>query len=360
MKGKLSYMAPEQVTTKDVDRRVDIFALGCVLYETTLGVRPFHGEDALATLYQLLEQPILPPSAHLTSYPPGLEKIVVKALAKDPNDRYQTAEELAQALEGWLASTRTIVTESHVSEGLRSALGERIDARNQLIQETAAKIDAAQAASEAAVTVDAPLDSGAPTLESANTARSLDVQPAEGPSRSLRWALLGAAAAAVLGVGVVAASGARSKASQPVASAVDAPTTVASGPVPAERVVITIRTEPGDAVIQIDDGPPLPNPYQATVQPDARDRMLRARAAGYEDRSQAVKFDQTKEIVLVLPRATGATSDVKPGRPGGGVAAVRPSAGVTTATATPQLGELPALKKKKRQLDNDNPFAPKE
>jgi serine/threonine protein kinase len=211
MKGKLSYMAPEQVTTKDVDRRVDIFALGCVLYEATVGTRPFHGEDALATLYQLLEQPIAPPSAHLTSYPPGLEKIVVKALAKDPNERYQTAEDLAQALEGWLASTRTIVTETQVSEALRSALGERIDARNQLIQETTVKIDAAQAsANEAAEAAEASADSAAPTLESANTARSLDVRPEEGMSRSLRWALLGAAAAAALGVGVVAAKGQRS------------------------------------------------------------------------------------------------------------------------------------------------------
>jgi hypothetical protein len=124
--------------------------------------------------------------------------------------------------------------------------------------------------------------------------------------------------------------------------------------------VITIRTEPSDAVIQIDDGPPLANPYQATVQPDARDRMLRARAPGYEDRSQSVKFDQTKEIVLVLPRAAGATTDVKPGRPVGGGVAPRSSGGATPATATPQLGELPTVKKKKRPLDNDNPFAPKE
>src|SRR5690606_40732857 len=56
VKGKLSYMAPEQVKSKDVDRRADVFSLGCLLYLTTVGRRPFHGDDALATLYQILEK----------------------------------------------------------------------------------------------------------------------------------------------------------------------------------------------------------------------------------------------------------------------------------------------------------------
>ena len=83
IKGKLSYMAPEQVTQKDVDRRADVFALGCVLYEATVGERPFHGNDAVATLYQLLEQPLVLPSARLPGYPPDLEEIVRKALERD-------------------------------------------------------------------------------------------------------------------------------------------------------------------------------------------------------------------------------------------------------------------------------------
>ena len=54
VKGKLSYMAPEQVTTRDVDRRADVFALGCVLYETTLGVRPFHGRSSVELASSIL------------------------------------------------------------------------------------------------------------------------------------------------------------------------------------------------------------------------------------------------------------------------------------------------------------------
>src|ERR1041384_1833227 len=63
VKGKLSYMAPEQVTSKTIDRRADVFALGCVLYEAALGVRPFHGADALATIYKILEEDLPLPHA---------------------------------------------------------------------------------------------------------------------------------------------------------------------------------------------------------------------------------------------------------------------------------------------------------
>ena len=114
IKGKLSYMAPEQVTQRDVDRRADIFAVGCVLYEATVGERPFHGDDAVATLYQFLERPLVLPSTRLPGYPSGLEEIVVKALEREPADRYQTAEELSVALSLWIASQGRLVTERDV------------------------------------------------------------------------------------------------------------------------------------------------------------------------------------------------------------------------------------------------------
>ncbi len=130
VKGKLSYMAPEQVTTKDIDRRADVFALGCVLYEASTGERPFHGEDALATLYQLLEQPVTPaePAAR-GGYPPGLEAIVLRALAREPGDRYQTCEEMGRDLEGWLSSERMMITDAGVGKVVQTEMGERIRTR---------------------------------------------------------------------------------------------------------------------------------------------------------------------------------------------------------------------------------------
>jgi serine/threonine protein kinase len=140
VKGKLSYMAPEQVTSKDIDRRADIFALGCVLYEAALGVRPFHGADALATMYKILEEDLTPPRALDATFPEGLEPVLIKALAKDPNDRYQTAEELREALLEYLASTRRPYADKHIAELMGSTLGSTLKERNRTILTTAERL----------------------------------------------------------------------------------------------------------------------------------------------------------------------------------------------------------------------------
>lgn len=133
VKGKLSYMAPEQVTSKVIDRRADIFALGCVLYEAVLGVRPFHGSDALATMYKILEEDLTPPRALDPTFPEGLEAVVVKALAKDPSQRYQTAEEMGEALLEYLSTMRRPYADKHVAELLAGAFGANLKERNRMI-----------------------------------------------------------------------------------------------------------------------------------------------------------------------------------------------------------------------------------
>jgi serine/threonine-protein kinase len=140
VKGKLSYMAPEQVTSKMIDRRADVFALGCVLYEAALGVRPFHGADALATMYKILEEAPTPPRALDPSFPAELEPVLLKALAKDPGDRYHTAEELGEALLDYLASTRRAYADKHVAELLGGALGAGLKERNRIIMTAAEQL----------------------------------------------------------------------------------------------------------------------------------------------------------------------------------------------------------------------------
>jgi serine/threonine-protein kinase len=130
-KGKLSYMAPEQLTTKTFDRRADIFALGCVLYQATTGQRPFHGGDALETMYKLLETECEPPSSLVESYPPELEAIVLKALSKQVETRYQTAEELEHALERYLTSENRLVTDRDVAQLVLETLGSVISRRSE-------------------------------------------------------------------------------------------------------------------------------------------------------------------------------------------------------------------------------------
>src|SRR5690606_22967044 len=86
VKGKVSYMAPEQVNGEGLDRRADVFALGIVLYALTTGKHPFRRESEAATMYNICSpDPVIPPSAVVDGYAPELEPIVLKALAKDRN-----------------------------------------------------------------------------------------------------------------------------------------------------------------------------------------------------------------------------------------------------------------------------------
>ncbi len=140
VKGKLSYMAPEQVTSKVVDRRADVFALGCVLYEATLGARPFHGADAMATMYKILEEEPTAPREHDPAFPEALERIVLKALAKDPERRYRTAEELREALMEYLSSTGRVFADKHVAEVVVEGLGPTLTLRNSSIHACAERL----------------------------------------------------------------------------------------------------------------------------------------------------------------------------------------------------------------------------
>jgi serine/threonine-protein kinase len=98
LKGKIEYMSPEQASSEDVDRRADVFALGVVLWEAVTGRHLFRRDTELATMRAIVDEPIPPPS-DITPVAPQLEAIIVQALQKRREDRFQTAQEMAAALE---------------------------------------------------------------------------------------------------------------------------------------------------------------------------------------------------------------------------------------------------------------------
>jgi serine/threonine-protein kinase len=99
LKGKVAYMAPEQARGADVDARADVFALGVVLWELCAGRRLFLRDTEAATLAAVLsDEPITPPSAWNEAVPPELDAVVLAALARDPERRTRSAEELGAAL----------------------------------------------------------------------------------------------------------------------------------------------------------------------------------------------------------------------------------------------------------------------
>src|SRR5215207_4569323 len=92
--GTVSYMSPEQSAGKGVDRRTDIWSVGVVLYEMIAGRLPFEGKDIHRQIIAIQEQEPAPLSRHVEGVPERLEEIVAKCLAKDRNERYQTAKDL--------------------------------------------------------------------------------------------------------------------------------------------------------------------------------------------------------------------------------------------------------------------------
>ncbi|HSZ81617.1 MAG TPA: serine/threonine-protein kinase [Polyangia bacterium] len=98
LKGKIEYMSPEQASSEEVDRRADVFALGVVLWEAVTGRHLFRRDTELATMRAIVDEPIPPPS-DITPVVPQLEQIIVRALQKRREDRFQTAQEMAMALE---------------------------------------------------------------------------------------------------------------------------------------------------------------------------------------------------------------------------------------------------------------------
>jgi len=133
LKGKISYMAPEQVTGGAIDRRSDVFSLGCVLYEATTGVRPFRGDGDHQVMHAVLKGEFAAPSSVLRSYPQELERIVLRALAPQPILRYPTAERMRFALEEFLARGQ-LVTQSNVAQVVRARIGDQIDRRKERIR----------------------------------------------------------------------------------------------------------------------------------------------------------------------------------------------------------------------------------
>jgi len=102
--GTPSYMSPEQIKGRVMDGRADIFSLGVMLYELVTGQRPFSGQDIATVLYKIGNEEPTPPQEIAAGIHPGISKVILKALAKDPAKRYQTCREMSEELKNYRAA----------------------------------------------------------------------------------------------------------------------------------------------------------------------------------------------------------------------------------------------------------------
>ena len=124
-KGKVSYLSPEQCRAEPLDRRSDVYALGILLWELTLGRCLFRGDSDFQILKQIVDGAVIPPRALDPGYDAALEAIVMKALAGERDQRFPSARALGEALEAWAHERRLRLSTQALGDWVRGTFADR-------------------------------------------------------------------------------------------------------------------------------------------------------------------------------------------------------------------------------------------
>ena len=292
LKGKFSYMSPEQCRGGAIDRRSDIFSLGTVLFEITTGKRLFSRDTSLATLKAICDDPIRWPSQIDRRYPPVLEAVVKRALARDVEDRYQTAAEMRRDLVGAVRSLGLDdVPEDALGDYLRELFGDRIAEKRELLRRLGAGSEITDVPSpEADSSIELPIadTGGSPPSDTPFSAEAEILPPPASQREPQRWpwlalgagVLFGAVAGAVLGTSGVRDTGEPDR--QEVATAAGTATPSAPEPEP-ERAAPEATAGPGEpqresATVQ----QPEPEPPEVRIRVTSVPPLARIRVDGIE------------------------------------------------------------------------------
>ncbi|HTL34289.1 MAG TPA: serine/threonine-protein kinase [Kofleriaceae bacterium] len=135
LKGKVAYMSPEQCKGTPLDRRSDLFSLGIVMFELTVGRRPFRGDTDFAIMDQIVYQGAPTPSSIRQGYPAELEAIVMKLLDPNPAMRYPTAEDLLHDIDEYVGKQGLWQSPRAIGKFMRSLFAEKIAAWEQAEQD---------------------------------------------------------------------------------------------------------------------------------------------------------------------------------------------------------------------------------
>jgi serine/threonine-protein kinase len=330
IKGKFSYMAPEQVRGLALDCRTDLFALGILLYAITTGRHPFRGEHPAQTVQNICsDRPPTPPSAFMSDYPPALEQVVLKALAKDPDQRFANANAMLTALEQAMPGPLEASFEKQVAEYLKQLFGSRPSERRAALRHAQEVADRVRTESSSSISVGTlraiAIDqsgngpsSGVPSLQVTSTLTSTPTPP-PAPPRSRRTILISAAAviaAALVGTATLTLSGRSAERAQ----------AAASSPVPAVSLE-PLKPAPSAAA----SSEPAPSPLAPAPSVDGDEPVTERE----ESRSRGKR---TAGARFVAPAAAGpkpassAPTTAVPAAPAAAAAATPPAAPAAAST----------------------------
>ena len=308
LKGKLAYMAPEQLIGGPIDRRADVFALGCVLYEITTGQRPFQGDHDPQVMTAIMLGRYEPPAAVVPQYPHELAIIVMRALANDAGNRYASAEQMRQALESYLRTSGPAVGNPQIAALIRERCGDELEQRANALREDAAA-PPGQRPSHWGVTP----NHAQPTFDSGSGAMMVDSSRQPGKTRSVLLMLTAALLGIVLGVGVLSYMRQQKRArverarieAQALADAsarAAASASLTSAPTKSPRV--HLRVTPETAVLLV-DGVLLPRGTDAVSRPTPGTTVsVLIRADKFEDTVAMIDTNSPAEVnVSLVPAA---------------------------------------------------------
>ncbi|EYF05440.1 serine/threonine protein kinase [Chondromyces apiculatus] len=394
LKGKISYMAPEQARGERVDRRADIFAMGVMLWEAAVGQRLWSGIPDMAILARIANGDVPTPRAARPDVHPELEAIIMRAMAHRREDRHRTAGELQADIERFIdrlperVNTRELGRlVAHRFDEERGKIRALVDA--QLRDARALPTDEYRAVELPRLTqrsnsMTPPSMSGAGqqpvadygswrsyrqpgSLTAASTATSATAHTAATPAARPRGLLLAIAAAGGAGLAAAVWLLARGTSTpqavtppQPTAVVAAAAQVPSTPPAPSAKgeIALKVTARPGDARFFLDDAPLAGNPISHRAPRDGAKHRLRVEAAGYRTETRELSFDNDFDIELVLERETGGAL-AAPAAVRGAPAAAKPA--VTEAPEAPPPEEEPQMKrggaKPVRQIDTTNPFA---
>lgn len=296
LKGKFGYMAPEQATAQPVDRRADVFVLGILLYELTTRTKLFKATSDAETLARVLQGDITPPSALIQDYPAELEQIVRCALQPRPDDRYQTAQQMQEAIERFIVSRGEPVLPAHVGQVMAEVFSDRVAKKQQILRSISDD------------TLPSMCDGGleeVPDVDLERTSSSTWFTRFTGTSVRRKAALL-VGLAAVLTTLTVAGYLLLAERSNAASAPGEHTTPVAPSntPPPASRptsplVSISVSVTPASAELRF-DATVVKNPFEHHAT--ARDRMVEvlASAPGYQSKSFRVSMARDSRWVIEL------------------------------------------------------------
>lgn len=267
IKGKLSYMSPEQMQAGNVDRRSDVFAAGVVIWETLTGQRLFSRPDPGGTIAAVLADAVEPPSSVVSDIPPALDAVVLKALEKKAEDRFATAGEMAKAL----AEAFQPAGAMSVSEWVREVAKDTLAARARRVAEVESHSATGAELTEA--------DPGEVTQHANATDHTASVVGV--PKTSSRPMVWGLAGAVVVLLGIVWFMAARSTAqpiAAPVTAASPAPPVVRSAPPVAAATPSAVPTASAAPAASEQEAVPSP-PARKVVRRPALEKAAPAKTA---------------------------------------------------------------------------------